>query len=81
MITKPDRNIVDAVGRTTAPMNIWMDQITDLQIVTGTGSPEGVFEALITRIYMDTAGTAGNILYIKRDADITGDKTKGWILI
>lgn len=81
MITKPNRNIVDAVGRTTTPMMIWMEQITNLQIVEGAGSPEGVFEALQKIIYMDTAGTTGNILYIKRDADIAGDKSKGWILI
>lgn len=81
MISNQTRQIVDQNGLTTTSMMIWIDQVTDLQIVTGTGSPEGVFEALITRIYMDTAGTAGNILYIKRDADVAGDKTKGWILI
>jgi hypothetical protein len=30
---------------------------------------------------MDDAGTAGAILYIKRDTDIAGDKTQGWILV
>jgi len=81
MISNQARIIVDPAGMTTPSMMIWMEQVTDLQIVTGSGSPEGVFEALITRIYMDTAGTTGNILYIKRDADIAGDKSKGWILI
>ena len=73
--------IVDSVGQTTPAMLIWMEQVTDLQIATGAGSPEGVFEALQAKVYMDAAGTTGNILYIKRDADIAGDKTKGWILI
>jgi len=81
MISKQDRIIVDSVGMTATPMLIWMEQVTDLQIATGVGSPEGVFEALQTKIYMDTAGITGAILYIKRDADIAGDKTKGWILI
>ncbi len=49
--------------------------------LTGSGSPEGVLEALSTKEYMDTAGTAGNIKYIKRDDDIAGDKTMGWILV
>jgi hypothetical protein len=30
---------------------------------------------------MDTAGTAGSILYIKRDAAIGADPTTGWILV
>ena len=49
-------------------------------IAEGSGSPEGVLEADVTKRYMDTAGTAGIIFYIKRDAAIAGDKTKGWIL-
>lgn len=81
MISKQNRNIVDEMGLTTTAMMIWMAQVTDLQTITGAGSPEGVVQALITRRYMDTVGTAGNILYIKRDADIAGDKSKGWILI
>ena len=47
----------------------WQRQVTGLQILTGSGSPEGVVEAPITTLYMNTAGTAGSILYIKRDAD------------
>jgi hypothetical protein len=47
----------------------------------GVGSPEGVVEALPKQLYMDTAGTAGAILYIKRDADVGGDTSLGWILI
>ena len=56
-------------------------QLVQLQILTGSGSPEGVVEAKILTLYMDTAGTAGNILYIKRDADISGDRSQGWILV
>ena len=50
-------------------------------MIVGTGSPEGVIDAPQTANYMDDAGTAGNIKYIKRDADIAGDSTKGWILV
>lgn len=59
----------------------WMLDVTRLSILSGSGSPEGVVEALPTRLYMDTAGTAGSILYVKRDADIGGDRTQGWILV
>jgi hypothetical protein len=56
-------------------------QLVQLQILTGSGSPEGVIDAKITTLYMDTAGTAGNILYIKKLADISGDRSQGWILV
>jgi len=58
-----------------------MRDLVQLSIITGNGSPEGVIEAAPTRLYMDTAGAAGSILYIKRDADISGDRTQGWILV
>jgi hypothetical protein len=59
----------------------WTQAITNLQILTGSGSPESVIEASITTLYMNTAGTAGNILYIKKLSDISGDRTQGWILV
>ena len=33
--------------------------------ISGSGSPEGVQEGKVTRLYMDTAGTSGSILYKK----------------
>ncbi len=81
MISILDRTIVDQNGMNTQSMLIWMEQVTNLQIATGSGSPEGVLKALTQKLYMDTAGTAGAILYIKRDADILGDTSKGWILV
>jgi hypothetical protein len=59
---------------------LFLSDLAALYIVSGVGSPEGVVEARAKKLYMDTAGTAGAILYIKRDADIGGDKTQGWIL-
>lgn len=56
-------------------------QLVQQQILTGEGSPEGQVEAQITTRYMDINGSAGNILYIKRNSDISGDRTRGWILI
>ena len=57
-------------------------ELVQLSILTGSGSPEGVIEAKITTLYMNTAGTAGSILFIKRDADDgAGDRKSGWILI
>jgi len=82
MIPAPPRQIVDENGDMTQEMLIWVDIITNLQYITGTGSPEGVVGALPTRKYMDTAGTTGAIDYIKRDADDgAGDDRFGWILV
>ena len=50
-------------------------------LIIGTGSPEGVVEANQGQEYMDDTGTAGNIKYIKKFADVGGDRTLGWILI
>ena len=65
----------------TQQLNDFFLLLSELDVATGSGSPEGVLAAGITKQYMDTAGTAGSILYIKRDADIGGDKTQGWILV
>ena len=64
-----------------APKRVSPARRTQLQILTGTGSPEGVIEAKAATLYMNTAGTAGSILYIKRDDDISGDRSQGWILV
>ena len=45
--------------------------------IRGSGSPENVVSAAQKSLYMDTAGTAGSILYIKkRDASVAGDKKR-----
>ena len=56
-------------------------QLFSTYTIIGTGSPEGVEEAEQGTLYMDDAGIAGAILYIKRDADVGGDRTQGWILV
>ena len=55
--------------------------LVQLDILEGAGSPETVVEAKVRTLYMDTAGSAGSIMYVKKLADISGDRTKGWILI
>lgn len=81
MIVSPDRRIVTADGSMSQRMVVWVDQVTRLEVLQGSGSPEGVVSAQETRMYMNTAGTAGSILYIKKVADIGGDQTQGWILV
>ena len=77
----PNYPIVNDEGQSNKEFTLWLQQITGLQILNGSGSPETVVAASQKTLYMNTAGTAGSILYIKRDASIGGDKTKGWILV
>lgn len=76
-----DQTLVDDSGKMTERTVEWARQVTNLNIITGSGSPEGAIEAQITTLYMNTAGTAGNILYIKKLADTSGNRKNGWILV
>lgn len=85
MITKinPTTSIVNSKGRPTRQLQDFFVQVGLTGIITGDGSPEGVIEASQTQIYMDegATGLTGAILYIKKTADVSGDRSLGWILI
>jgi len=49
--------------------------------IVGTGSPEGVIEAVQYSLYLNGSGSAGAIQYRKMLPSIGGDRTKGWILV
>ena len=80
-----DAPIVDDLLIQTAQTRLFfanlLQVLSEQTILTGIGSPEGVVSAIVAQEYMDTIGVAGAIKYIKRDADILGDKTKGWVLV
>ena len=82
-ITPPDANrtILEDDGTMEQAFRTWANNLTRLSLITGTGSPEGVVSALQGSQYMDDAGTTGAIKYIKRDSDIAGDASLGWILV
>lgn len=73
--------VVNDSGRMESSFRNFLNDLVDMYPLSGSGSPEGVVSALPMRQYMDTDGTAGAILYIKRDSNIGGDKTLGWILV
>ncbi|GAF79369.1 unnamed protein product [marine sediment metagenome] len=83
MITKinPTIPVVSRDGRAMDQLKDFFLEVALTGIIIGTGSPEGVVEALRTQEYMDDEGVAGAIKYIKRDADVVGDRSLGWILI
>lgn len=73
--------IVEQDGTMSNAFRLWTTEVTRLDLIIGTGSPEGVVSAIQGREYMDDAGTAGSIKYIKRDASVSGDDTSGWFLV
>lgn len=73
--------VVDENGKPLRNLNLFSEALSKMPILTGSGSPEGVIPSRSTRLYMNTAGTAGSILYIKKVDDVGGDKTLGWILV
>lgn len=75
-----DRPIIDDDGSLTVQSRVFFRTVTDRALIIGTGSPEGVVIAFQGADYMDDTGVAGAIRYTKRDNDILGDKSKGWIL-
>jgi hypothetical protein len=83
MIIPPDpsRSIVKDDGTMQEAFRIFTSDVARLGLFVGTGSPEGVVEAAQGQEYMDDTGASGAIKYIKRDSDIGGDKSQGWILI
>jgi len=83
LITQIPRQIpiVDPKGLMAEIFFNWMLNVTNLSVLTGIGSPEGVQEARATRLYMNLVGGAGSILWIKKFNDIGGDRTQGWIAV
>lgn len=77
-----DRPILESDGSLTLQSRTFFRTVTDQALIIGSGSPEGVVEAIKGAQYMDDTGTASNIMYRKRDTDDgLGDKTIGWVLI
>jgi len=72
--------VVDQKGLMEQHFRIFINEIGDLLPIKGAGSPEGVVDATQYRNYIDITGSTGSIRYIKMEADIGGDTTKGWIL-
>ncbi len=73
--------ITDSDGVMTDVFQIWVTRVTNLDLIIGTGSPEGVTIAEVGREYLDDAGLAGAVKFIKQKADIAGDRSKGWVAI
>ena len=73
--------IVDESGVMDDVFQRWVTQMTRLDLIVGTGSPEGVIEATVGREYLDGTGLAGAVKFIKQLPDIGGDRTQGWVAV
>ena len=76
-----DRPLINDDLSPSSQFLFWANKITRQQTIIGTGNPDGVIEAVQGTEYMNENGTAGAIKYIKRDDNVGGDKTLGWVLI
>ncbi len=77
----PAESIVNEAGEMTEVFQKWALQITNLDLIVGTGSPEGNITAQVGREYLDDAGTAGAVKFIKQKAELLGDRAKGWVAV
>jgi hypothetical protein len=73
--------VVDADFKPLQVLQLFSEETARLYPLSGTGSPEGVLEATLFREYVDLTGAAGAVKYIKRLADIGGDRKMGWVAI
>lgn len=58
-------------------LDIMTRQVNQNTPASGSGSPEGVVTAEPFNLYVDTAGGAGTVLYVKQ----SGSGNTGWILV
>jgi hypothetical protein len=68
-------------GSLSPAFQLFAQSLASRALITGEGAPEGVIEANQGALYMNELGTAGAILYVKKSADVSGNKTQGWILV
>lgn len=69
---------VDADGKALQNLIIIIEQLRNLEPISGIGSPENVISANKLRFYLDE--NTGEV-YIKKLDAIGGDKSQGWVLI
>lgn len=79
-IATPVNIIVDTAGSMLVNFKTWAQLVSDMSIIEGTGSPDGIESARRTRQYHDLDGATGTSMYIKKFDSVGGDDKLGWIL-
>lgn len=72
--------VVKADLTPTLALQLFSEELANMQLIIGAGSPEGIYKARQGRCYMDQSGSTGSIKWIKKLSDIDGDQSMGWIL-
>jgi hypothetical protein len=75
------RSVVDKEGKPLQVLQLFSEEVARMQTIIGTGSPEGVIEALEGQEYMNRTGLPGAVKYIKQLPDIGGNRKLGWVPI
>jgi hypothetical protein len=75
------RPVVDKDGKAEQVLQLFSEEVARMQTIIGTGSPEGIVEALESQEYMDRTGLPGAVKYIKQLPDIGGNRKMGWVPI
>ena len=73
--------IVDDNGQMEQPFRQHVMLLSNNLPIVGSGSPEGIIEALQYSLYIDSMCSTGSIEWRKMLTNITGDRTKGWVLV
>ena len=84
MNTRPlnaSQPVIGADGTMEQPFRERIMLLSNNLPIVGTGSPEGIIEALHYSLYIDSAGTTGTIEWRKMQTEIAGDRAKGWVLV
>lgn len=66
-------------GTPSRPWQEWEQKVSKSVPIVGTGSPEGVVEALQYQEYIDETDTSAPVIYRKMLTNIGGDRSKGWV--
>ena len=76
------QSIVDPdTGLMRGHFSTFVLQVSTMGMIVGTGSPESNVEGNKGQAYMDDAGAAGAVLWIKQQTDIGGDTKQGWVAV
>lgn len=74
------RAIVDQDGMLTQEARVFFSNLVERIPIYGEGTPEGVVKGQIGSTFYDLDAVAGSRVYLKINANIGGDTTKGWEL-
>lgn len=74
----PVRPIINESGTMTDEARAWVQVVSDRAIIIGDVTPDGVVEAAQGAMYINTAGTTGDVFFVKQFDDVSGDRSQGW---